>query len=101
MNARLIFAVVLLFISSAHFVHSETPTAVTGLIATMSLDKGDGGEYTSDHPIKLTYTIKNTSAKNGYILRWGTPLEGFMSNMLSVTPAGGVPIDYDGLFVSR
>jgi hypothetical protein len=101
MNARLIFVMVLLFISSAHFVHSETPTAVTGLIATMALDKGDGGEYASDHPIKLTYTIKNESTANVYVLRWGTPLEGFMSNMLEVTPAGGVPIDYDGLFVSR
>jgi hypothetical protein len=101
MKLRLFFIAMLFSFFAVPFVHSETPTAVTGLTATIVLDKGDDGEYGPDHPIKLTYTLENSSTKNIYVLRWGTPLEGFMSNVLDVKTAEGAPIDYDGIFVSR
>jgi hypothetical protein len=54
-----------------------------------------------DQPILLTYKLKNDSDKPVYVLRWGTPLEGFMSNLLDVRSSVGVKIDYNGYLVSR
>ena len=111
MKAHAVFVVVFLSCLFVPFVHADTPKAVIGLTATMELDKGDDGEYDSD-PITLTYTLKNESTKSVYVLRWGTPLERFMSNFLDIRPMDeGLSTDprsvkrkkvaYNGYLVSR
>jgi peptidyl-Lys metalloendopeptidase len=59
-------------------------------------------QKTYDHslPIKLAFSIENPSAKELWILKWYTPLEGIKSNIFEVV-CDGVEIPYEGRMVKR
>jgi hypothetical protein len=100
MKAFLIFIVVLWSFLAVPFAYSQMPPPVPTLSATMQMKNGKQ-QFDKDEPILFTYTITNDSDKKVYVLKWGTPLEGFMSNMLDVRTAGGAKIGYEGFLVSR
>jgi hypothetical protein len=59
-------------------------------------------QKTYDHslPIKLAFSIENPSAKELWILKWYTPLEGIKSNIFEVV-CDGVEIPYEGRMIKR
>ena len=59
-------------------------------------------QKTYDHslPIKLGFSIENPSAKELWILKWYTPLEGIKSNIFEVV-CDGAEIPYEGRMIKR
>ena len=56
--------------------------------------------YDHSLPIKLGFSIENPSAKELWILKWYTPLEGIKSNIFEVV-CDGVEIPYEGRMIKR
>lgn len=52
-------------------------------------------------PLKVTYTISNNTSAPIHFLKWGTPLEGFKSDMFVVKGPRGNAIKYRGILVTR
>ncbi len=57
-------------------------------------------DYSETEPLIVRYEIKNESKTPMRILVWGTPIEGFQSDMFQITK-DGVDIPYQGKLVSR
>ena len=58
-------------------------------------------QYGDDKSSVMRYTIENISGKDVYVLKWGTPLEGFKSNLFDVTRDSAKSASYRGRLVSR
>lgn len=52
-------------------------------------------------PLKITYTVSNKTGAPIHFLKWGTPLEGFKSDMFVVKGPRGNTIKYRGILVTR
>lgn len=93
---------VILFSPMMALAQGATPTlnsVIKSLSVELSLDRED---YVASQPVKITYTITNHSNVPVYILLWGTPLEGFLTELFAVTRKDQKsPVPYQGLLASR
>ena len=58
-------------------------------------------KYYSHKKISMKFEIINNTGQDVYIYKWGTPLEGIMTDCLTVKNSKGKKIEYDGLFIYR
>jgi len=72
------------------------PVAAAALKCAMSVEP----QVKTGVPVKVTFRLTNSTAQPFYILRWGTPLEGLLSNCLEITHAG-TELRYQGPMFKR
>jgi len=56
--------------------------------------------HTAKAPIGCRFHLKNDGKQDYSVLKWSTPLEGMMSNCLTVT-RNGKKLEYDGIYMKR
>ncbi len=72
------------------------PPAAPGLECRLEAER----PLTAGGPVPVRFTVSNPGERPVYLLRWNTPLEGWVGTIFSVT-AGGTEVPYSGPMVKR
>jgi hypothetical protein len=93
-----LLGVVFLYLSP-NVIPAQTPPGTRDLDVTILPECGESCH--AGQPLKVTYTVSNNTNAPVHFLKWGTPLEGFKTDMFDIRGPRGNKIKYNGILVTR